>query len=233
MVIGALAYPLYVPIPVDAHYYYDGGWYDVPPVYLEEQIVVAPGEERVLIEPQTEPTPEEPFLLAKGERELVLITRTYNLDWWQTKRVEDLISKGIIESVLAGGEAGESSRFVYDKQKQRLTIAASPDDIMRIWTVIDDERTYKFITGEDFGGLVVDAVPLVDLRFLEKDPTLALRVAADNYAGADEILRSSEIAPSGREWWFNDQLGTMTVKNSAENLDAVYNFLETSPYEQP
>lgn len=224
-----MAYPLFLPVPAYGHYYYDGGWYDEPPVYIEEEIIIPPGEE-VVVEPEPEPILEQIPIQTKGERELVLITRTYNLDWWQAKRVEDLISKGIVESVLAGGEAGESSRIVYDKRKEKLSITASPDDILRIRTIIDDDRTYKFFAEEDLGGLVVDAVPLVDLRFLEKDRTAALRIAADNYSGADEILRSSEIAPSGREWWFNDRLGTITVKNSVENLDGVYDLLENAPY---
>jgi len=129
---------------------------------------------------------------------LVVITRGYDLDWWQAKRVEDLISKQIIESILAGGEAGDESRIVFDKKKQRLIITATPDDIMRIRTIVDDDRAYKLITKENLGGLAVDAVPLVDLRFVENDPGAALRIAADNYSAGDEILRSSEVSPSGR-----------------------------------
>ncbi len=213
-------------MPVYADYYYGGGWHtEAPPFYEEvEEIVVAPGGE----------APSEYLsVLTKAERELEIITRGYDLDWWQAKRVADLISKQIIESILTGGEAGENARIVFDKRKQRLIITATPDDIMRIHTIVDHDRTYKLFTQQDFGGLVVDAIPLVDLRFVESDPSAALRVAADNYSGADEMLRSSEVSPARREWWFNDQLGTMTVFDSAQNLDTVYEVLETRPYFRP
>jgi hypothetical protein len=219
-----VAYPVFVPVPVYGDYYYDGGWHAEPPIYVEEEpIVVGPGEE---------PAPQQVSVRTKAERELVVITRVYDLDWWQAKRVEDLISKQIIQSVLAGGEAGESSRVVYDKAKQRLTITGTPEDILRIRTITDDDRTYRLFTEEDFSGLAVDAVPLVDLGFVESDPSTALGVAADNYSGADEILRTSGVSPAGREWWFNERIGTMTVKDSPENLDAVYDFMETRPYVQ-
>jgi len=216
------AYPVFVAVPVDSDYYYDGGWHAEPLPYVEEGEIVVPSAE--------EPAPEYFSVQSKGERELVVITRGYDLDWWQAKRVEDLISKQIIESILAGGEAGDESRIVFDKKKQRLIITATPDDIMRIRTIVDDDRAYKLITKENLGGLAVDAVPLVDLRFVENDPGAALRIAADNYSAGDEILRSSEVSPSGREWWFNDRIGTMTVKDSVQNLDTLYEFLETSPY---
>lgn len=230
MIASTLSYPIFVPVPVDAGYYYDGGWHEEAPIYVEEMIV-APATGEIVSEPQ--PAPAAPPVLTKAERELVLITRQYDLDWWEARRVEDLISKGIIEGVLTGGEGGESNRFVYDKQNEKMTITGSPDDILRIRTIIDDDRTYKFFTQEDFGGLVVDAVPLVDMEFLEQAPSVALRVAADNYSAADEILRSSETAPAGREWWFNDQLGTMTVKSLPEHLDAVYDSLDSLPYFVP
>jgi len=220
------AYPVFVPVPVYADYYYDGGWHAAPPVYLEEEIVVAPQPERVVEQPPREYV----SVRTKAERELVVIARTYDLDWWQAKRVEDLVSKQVIESILAGGEAGEQSRIVFDKGKQRLAITGTPEDIMRIRTIIDDDRTYKLFTAEDLGGLVADAVPLVDLQFVESDPSGALRIAADNYSAADEILRSSEVSPFGREWWFNHRIGTMTVKDSPQNLDGLYEFIETRPY---
>lgn len=220
--LEAVPYPIFVPVPVYANYYYDGGWYAEPPVIVEEQEVV--------VAPRTVPVAEYPAMRTKAERELELITRTYQLDWWQAKRIEDLISKQIIESILAGGEAGESSRIVFEKVKQRVTITGTPEDVMRIRTIVDDDRSYKLFTEEDLGGLVVDAVALVDLRFMEKDASAALRVAADNYSGADEVLRSSETSPAGREWWFNDRIGTMTVKDSPANLDALYDFMETRPY---
>ncbi len=179
---------------------------------------------------EPEPRPEQMTILTKAERGLEIITRAYDLDWWQAKRVEDLISKGIIEGVLAGGEAGEDSRIVFDKKKQKLAITGSPDDIMRVRTIIDDDNTYRLFTQEEFGGLVADAVPLVDLTFVEADPSGALRIAADNYSAADELLRSSEDAPFGREWWFNERIGTMTLKNSVANLDSLYEFMETRPY---
>jgi hypothetical protein len=224
--MGALAYPVYVPVPVvESPYYYEGGWHPEPPVYFEEERVVAPVEE---IEPIQ--GSDYASIGTKAEREFAMISREYDLDWWQAKRVEDLVSKGVIDSVLAGGEGGEESRIVYDKTKQRLTMTGTPDDIMRVRTIIDDDRTYRLFSQEDLGELVVDAVPLVDLRFIETDSSSALRIAADNYSAADEILRSSGVAPSGREWWFNDQLGTMTVRNSVENLDSLYEFMETRPY---
>ncbi len=219
------SYPVFVPVPVYADYYYDGGWHEEAPLYMEAEIV-APEE--------LEPVSEYVSVLTKAERgEPEIITRGYDLDWWQAKRVEDLISKQIIESILTGGEAGENARVVFDKRKQRLVITATSDDIMRIHTIVDDDRTYKRFTQQDFGGLAVDAIPLVDLRFVESDPSAALRVAADNYSGADEILRSSEVSPARREWWFNHQLGTMTVFDSAQNLDTVYELLETRPYFKP
>lgn len=223
-----VAYPVFVPVPVDAGYYYDSGWHEEPPVYYVEETMIAPAMGEIVSEPQ--PAAAAPPVLTKAERELVLISRQYNLDWWQARRVEDLISKGIIEGVLAGGEGGESNRFVYDKQNEKMTVTGSPDDILRIRTIIDDDRTYKFFTQEDFGGLVVDAVPLVDMEFLEQAPSVALQVAADNYSAADEILRSSETSPAGREWWFNHQLGSMTVKSLPEHLDAVYESLDSRPY---
>ncbi len=229
-IVSTVPYPVFVPVPVDAGFYYDGGWHEEAPIYVED-MMSAPVMGEIVEEP--EPVPAAPPILTKAERELVLITRRYDLDWWQARRVEDLISKGIIESVLAGGEGGESNRFVYDKQKEKMTITASPDDILRMRTIIDDDRTYKFFTQEDLGGLVADAIPLVDLQLLEQEPTVALRVAADNYSGADEILRSSETSPAGREWWFNDRLGTMTVKSVPENLDEVYDSLESRPYFRP
>lgn len=223
--MSAVAYPVFLPVPVQADYYYEGAWREEPPpVYVGEGEIVVPAEREPIAEPLSVRT--------KAERELVMLTRTYDLDWWQAKRVEDLISKRIIESILAGGEAGEDSRIVFNKGKQELTITSTPEDIMRVRTIIDDDRTYKLFTREDLGGLVADAVPLVDLRFVESDPSTGFKIAADNYSAADEILRSSEVTPSGREWWFNDAIGTMTVKDSPQNLDAVYEVLETSPYSQ-
>jgi len=216
------AYPVVMPVPIYSDYYYDGGWHAEAPVYVAEGEIVVPSAE--------EPAPEYLSVRTKAEREFVVITRAYDLDWWQAKRVQDLISKQILESILAGGEAGENSRIVFDKAKQRLILTATPEDIMRIRTIIDDDQTYNLFSQEDLGGLIADAVPLVDLRFVEDDSSAALRIAADNYSGTDEILRSSEVSPSGREWWFNSRIGTMTVKDSAKNLDAVYEFLETSPY---
>jgi hypothetical protein len=227
IIAPTVAYPVFVPVPVDAGYYYDSGWHEEAPIYVEETMI-APAMGEIVSEPQR--AAAAPPVLTKAERELALISRSYNLDWWQARRVEDLISKGIIEGVLKGGEGGESNRFVYDKQNEKMTILGSPDDILRIRTIIDDDRTYKFFTQEDFGGLVVDAVPLVDLQFIEQAPSVALQVAADNYSAADEILRSSETVPAGREWWFNDRLGTMTVKSLPENLDAVYDSLDSRPY---
>ncbi len=223
VVVEPVFYPVFMGVPVMADYYYEGGWHEEPPLYVEEQIVVPSAAE-------PEPAPEYVYVRTKAEREPVVMTRAYDLDWWQAKRVEDLISKQIIESILAAGEAGENGRIVFDKRRQRLVITAAPDDILRIRTIVDDDRTYKLLTQSEFGDLVADAVPLVDVRFLESDPSGALRVAADNYAGVDEILRSSEISPLKREWWFNDRLGTMTVYDSAQNLDALYEFMETRPY---
>jgi hypothetical protein len=214
---------VYVGVPVGADYYYDGGWHvEAPPVYVAEGEIVTPTAE--------EPLPEYMSVRTKAERQVQLITRAYDLDWWQAKRVEDLLSKQLIQSVLAGGEAGEDGRVVFDKRKQRFVITGTPDDILRIRTIVDNDRTYNLFAQGEFGDLVADAVPLVDLSFLENDPSAALRVAADNYTGADQVLRSAAISSSGREWWFNDELGTMTVKDSAQNLDMVYEFLETSPY---
>jgi hypothetical protein len=229
------AYPVFVPVPAAYDYYYDGGWHEeLPPYFVEQEMIVPPvaPEEEIIVTPTAEPEPAPEYIsvMTKAELEFVLITRTYDLDWWQAKRVEDLISKQIIQSVLAGGEAGENGRIVFDKRKQKMTITGTPDDVLRIRTIVDDDRTYKLFTQEDLGDLAVDAVPLVDLRFLENDPSGALRIATDNYSGADELLRASEDTPSGREWWFNDRIGTMTVRNSVQNLDAVYEFLETSPY---
>jgi hypothetical protein len=221
--VDTVFYPVVVPVPAHADYYYEGGWHaEPPPVYVAEGTIVTPEEEP--------PIPEQISLRTKAEREFEIIARTFDLDWWQAKRVEDLISKRIIESVLAGGEAGEDGRIVFDKRKQELAITATPDDIMRIRTIVDDDRTYKLFTQEDLGNLVVDAVPLIDLRFAESDPSGALGVAADNYSAADAILRSSEVLASGREWWFNDNIGSMTVMDSPQNLDRLYESLETSPY---
>ncbi len=228
--VETVAYPVFVPVPVYQPYYYEGGWHEEPPVYFEQAVVSPPPAPEPAPEPEPEPGVEYASVATKAERQLEITTRGYDLDWWQAKRVEDLISKGIVESVLAGGEAGEKSRIVFDKTKQRLVITASPDDILKVRTIIDDDLTYKLFTQEDLGGLVVDALPLVDLRFLEGDAGAALRIAADNYAGADDLLRSSENAPFGREWWFNDRLGTMTIKDSAENLDGVYDYMEQRPY---
>lgn len=194
--------------------------------------MIIPPEPEVeeIAEPEPEVAPEGVSIARKSELQRVLVTRNYDLDWWQSNRVQDLISKGIIESLLAGGEGGEKSRIVFDKMKQRLTITAPPDDVMKVRTIIDDDLTYRLFTREEMGDLVADVVPLVDLRFFESDPNAALRTATDNYAAADDVLRSSEKAPLGREWWFNDRLGTVTVKDSAENLDQVYNFMESRPY---
>jgi hypothetical protein len=184
----------------------------------------------MIVPQEAETPPEYVSVRTKAERELVLMTRTYNLDWWQAKRIEDLISKQIVQSVLAGGEAGDSSRIVFDKVNQKLTITGSPEDLMRVRTMVDDDRTHKLFMGEGLGDLVVDAVPLVDLRFVETDPSAGLRVAADNYSASDGILRSSAVSPSGREWWFNENIGTMTVKDSPENIDTLYDFMESRPY---
>lgn len=225
-------YPMFVPVPVTGQYYYDGGWYAEPPPYVEEAEVIIPPEPEVeeIAEPEPEVAPEGVPIARKSELQRVLVTRNYDLDWWQSNRVQDLISKGVIESLLAGGEGGQKSRIVFDKMKQRLTITAPPDDVMKVRTIIDDDLTYRLFTREEMGDLVADVVPLVDLRFFESDPNAALRTATDNYAAADDVLRSSEKAPLGREWWFNDRLGTVTVKDSAENLDQVYNFMESRPY---
>lgn len=227
-----MPYPVFVPVPVMGRYYYDGGWYAEPPPYVGEAEVIIPAEPEVeeIAEPEPEVTPEGVSIAAKAQLEAVLITRSYNLDWWQANRIEDLISKGIIESILAGGQGREKSRIVFDKMKQRLTITAPPDDILKVRTIVDDDLTYRLFTREELDEVVADVVPMVDLRFLETDASAALRTATNNYAAADDVLRSSEKAPLGRDWWFNDRLGTVTVKDSAENLDRLYEFMENQPY---
>ena len=182
--------------------------------------------------------PEEPGVaypeyLAKGQTEEELVVKTLRLSTIEGKRVETLLQKEVIQSILADIPEEYGATFEYRPLSNQLILTAPLEIVLKIQTLIQDEKTFHYFVEKELDDkLVIAIISVVHPLFLEKDYPRAIQLATDNYKAVNKLLQSldSDYRQADKDCWLNSEIGTITIVDEEQNIFAAYGYIDRLPY---
>lgn len=173
--------------------------------------------------------------VVKGETEENLIVKTLTLTREEAERVNLLLDAEIIQNILASvvpdDENSDEAGIKYDEENGLMMITAPEELVLKIQTIIQDEATFDaFYNGDDLNA--VDVIAVVSPVFLEKDYNEAVRLGESNFIELSRYLASLDLYYNikGKKCWYNENIGTITVIDSEENLYRAWDYMNRFPY---